>query len=265
MPDKVACQNPLAEAVSPAGFVFLCVPAQALKTVLVEIKPFLRSTAIIVGLSKGVCGDQGETAAEILPNLLPKNQRWAVLGGPMLSEELKKDAGGVGVVGGGSPAVWRSLERLFAGTKLNLEFTTDAAGVSISGVLKNIYASVLGITDGLGWGSNRKGWVAARAVSEMIAAVKQLGGKPKTFLGAAGLGDFLATGYSEISRNHKMGREIAEVGTVATKSEGYFAVLPIAKRLGASPDNFPLLYTLSRVVEGKVSAREAFNGVFGSG
>ena len=89
----------------------------------------------------------------------------------------------------------------------------------MAGVLKNIYAIVLGIADGLEFDGNAKGWIAARATNEMLAIAETLGADKKIMLGTAGLADFIATAYSPYSRNREIGDEILRI--VQHKEKGH--------------------------------------------
>jgi len=65
--------------------------------------------------------------------------------------------------------------------------------------LKNIYALLLGMADGLGTTDNRKGYLTAKATNEMADIIEILGAKKETAFSVAGLGDLVATGFSECS------------------------------------------------------------------
>ena len=66
-----------------------------------------------------------------------------------------------------------------------------------------------GMMDGLGLGDNAKAAFIAFAWSEVIAFGVAMGARESTFYGLAGFGDVVATCVSDLSRNHRVGCEVA--------------------------------------------------------
>jgi len=75
-----------------------------------------------------------------------------------------------------------------------------------------------------------------------------LGGKKETFLGVAGLGDFLATALSRSSLNNELGRLIARGNDLAKKSEGSVSLPLVFRLLGNKAGDFTILIMLKKVV-----------------
>ena len=109
--------------------------------------------------------------------------------------------------------------------------TTDVIGVELGGALKNVIALAAGVCDGLRLGDNTKAALITRGLAEMKRLGVCMGGKQRTFLGLAGVGDLIVTCTSQHSRNNRFGYKVGsgvpvdvalkEVGTV----EGYYAAL----------------------------------------
>ena len=81
--------------------------------------------------------------------------------------------------------------------------------MELAGALKNIVAIVAGAVDGLGAGDNAKAAITTRGLAEMTRLGVAMGANPLTFAGLAGIGDILATCASALSRNHRLGVELA--------------------------------------------------------
>ena len=88
--------------------------------------------------------------------------------------------------------------------------TTDVAGVELGGAIKNVFAIAGGIVEGLGLGDNAKAALVTRGLTELTRLGVALGGDAKTFQGLSGVGDLVVTCYSELSRNHRVGRGLGE-------------------------------------------------------
>jgi glycerol-3-phosphate dehydrogenase (NAD(P)+) len=86
----------------------------------------------------------------------------------------------------------------------------DVVGVQIGGVVKNVIAIAAGISDGLALGSNARAALITRGLAEMIRLATRMGGNSLTLSGLPGLGDLVLTCTGELSRNRKVGLEIAQ-------------------------------------------------------
>lgn len=264
-PSRMTCHHTLEEMLPGADYVFLCVPSWAVRAVAADIKAKgLNRKAVIVALSKGLEVKTGLGVAEMLSESLPRGQKIALLAGPMLAEEIDQDLGAAAVAVSRDKATREGLVKLFRGTGLRVETSADLSGVSLASVLKNVYAVSLGIADGLGWGGNRKGWLASRAACEIKEVLVTLKADPRTFYTAAGLADFIATGFSRYSRNHQVGDDLVHTGTFTVRSEGVNALPSVIKRLGARAKRYPLLMALEAVVLKRRPAHVVFERYYDS-
>ena len=85
----------------------------------------------------------------------------------------------------------------------------DLVGVELGGALKNIVAIAAGAAEALGLGDNGKAAIVTRGLAEITRLGVAAGANPLTFAGLAGIGDILATCASPLSRNHRLGMELA--------------------------------------------------------
>lgn len=246
---KVASRE---EALKDSAIIFFCVPSWGLREAASVAAPNISKEAIVVLLSKGM-ESSGQIPSEILKDLLPHNPL-AVLGGPMLAEELEEGKNGIAVVGTDS-ASFSKIKAIFAGSPIHLEHSTDVRGVSLCGITKNIYSLGLGISDSLELGDNFKGWLASRAIGEMTKIVSLKGGQPETVFGAAGAGDLLATGYSHFSKNRQLGEEFIKSGELKSMSEGLVSLEPTVKALG-DLSSYPILNALVSIFINRQDAKD---------
>ncbi len=84
------------------------------------------------------------------------------------------------------------------------------AGVELAGALKNIIAIGAGMCDGFGYGDNAKAGFLTRGWRRSRGSGVAAGAQALTFIGLAGVGDLIATCYSPLSRNHRVGRRAGE-------------------------------------------------------
>jgi glycerol-3-phosphate dehydrogenase (NAD(P)+) len=88
------------------------------------------------------------------------------------------------------------------------------AGVEVGAALKNVIAIAAGICQGLGLGSNSRAALITRGLAEITRLAVAMGGRPQTLAGLAGLGDLVLTCTGELSRNRKVGLELAAGRTI---------------------------------------------------
>ena len=236
------------EAVQEADVIFLCVPSWVIRDVANELSELISKQTVVICLAKGLEVGTQKTMDVVLQESLKPDQPSGVMGGPLLADELLMDLPGVGVVGAKDRFVFEAIEPLFAGSTLCLEYMNDSTAVALASVLKNIYAVALGIAEGLGWGWNGKGWLAARGLEEMTDIIEQLHGDVFVVRGSSGAGDFLATAMSPSSFNRETGRKIAQTGECKTPSEGCRAIESVLALLGSARPNLPILFALDRII-----------------
>lgn len=241
-------EGSLPETVANAEFVLLCVPSWSVKEALAFAKPYCPRHSIVVLLSKGIDVATGKLPYEIAKKILPADVEFAVASGAMIAEEIGAGKFGACLIASKSVPTSEKVVNLFAGTNLMASISKDLKGVAWSGVLKNVYALVLGITEGLGWTLNERGLLFGQAVEEILRLLKLLGGKKETFLIAPILADFVATSFDNNSLNHRVGMELGRIGETDKKSEGLMSLAPLLTRLKREPADFPILQNLGRII-----------------
>ena len=258
LPGKVKRQKPLAALVPGASAVFLCLPSWCLREAGASVAPHLSPKTFVVSVSKGLEKATMLPSDGILRQVLPDGTPFVYLGGPLLADELLKGQPGVGVAASADPAALRKMKALFAGTKMRVETSDDVPGVVWSAILKNVYAIGLGMTEGLGWGANARGWFVAKAVEEAGGILEDLGGRRETFHGVAGVGDMVATGFSPHSKNRTLGEHWAKEGKAPFESEGQVSLPQLLETLGRRAVKYPALTALKETLVGKKKVKTVF-------
>jgi glycerol-3-phosphate dehydrogenase (NAD(P)+) len=248
--DTAACpvQRPLEETVPHADIIVLCVYSWVMREVLEKIVPLVRPGAIIISLAKGIEKDSRKTMDMVLNEVVGTTCAWGVVSGPMLAEEIMQNGGSAGVIASTNPQVFKILVAHIRPADVLLLPSTDVRGVAVAGVLKNVYALVLGIADGLNWGANRKGWLIAAAAREMEILMERLGGTAETVEGPAVIGDLVACAFSPLSRNRATGETLVKTGELNPKSEGAVSLDSLVALLGDTHEEFVLLASVKKIV-----------------
>ena len=98
---------------------------------------------------------------------------------------------------------------------MRVYYSADLVGVEIGGAVKNVMAIAAGISDGLGLGLNARAALITRGLAEIARLGAALGGSAETFFGLAGAGDLILTATGDLSRNRRVGLELARGRSLA--------------------------------------------------
>ncbi len=250
-PKQGATVGSVAELVKHSQWIIICAPSKVNRQIASQIAEALGegSEKILVStVAKGV--ESGFiTMDQVLKDESHGHYDSSVLYGPMLAAEITAGKKAYAILALEN-ANWQSEIKPTLG-ELQLTFSEDIKSISLCGVAKNIYALAFGINDGLSLGLNSKGKLASLVLKEMKTLLKAFEADPYTALGVSGLGDLLATGWSEESYNHRIGKALAENlgGDEAIAGEGALALQELGKRLDIS--KLPIIAKLADIVTGK--------------
>ncbi len=208
-PDVVVSVD-AADLSSATELVVLAVPSAVLRSRLRAVAASLPGEAVLLSVVKGLEGGTLLRMSQVITEEVPKSAgRVAALSGPNLAPEIARGLPAAAVVAASDDAVSGRVAETLGSRTFRLYRNRDLVGVELAGALKNIVAIVAGAVDGLGAGDNAKAAITTRGLAEMTRLGVAMGANPLTFSGLAGIGDILATCSSTLSRNHRLGVELA--------------------------------------------------------
>lgn len=259
-PSLVASGDPA--ALGHADLVCLAVPAQSMRANLDLIAGYVGPGATLLSASKGIEIATGLRMSELLRERLP-GYPVAALSGPNLSREVAAGLPSTTVIAS-SDAPLEALRGAFHGAAFRVYTTEDIVGVEFGGALKNIIAIAAGIVDALGYGDNAKAAMITRGLAEMMRLGVAAGADPLTFLGLAGVGDLVASSYSALARNRRLGEllgggqslatALEAIGATAEGAATTQAALNLARRLGVE---MPIAEALQGILSGETAPETA--------
>jgi glycerol-3-phosphate dehydrogenase (NAD(P)+) len=135
--------------------------------------------------------------------------RVAALSGPNLAPEIARGLPASSVVAAADDTLSAQVVDVLGSRTFRLYRNRDVIGVELAGALKNIVAIAAGAVDQLGYGDSGKAAIITRGLAEITRLGVAAGANPLTFAGLAGIGDIVATCSSPLSRNHRLGMELA--------------------------------------------------------
>jgi len=249
----------LEEAAPSADAVIFCLPAQPHQAVAQQVAPLLNPTTICISIAKGL-DEQGRCAAQVFADVFADRQRYAMLYGPMISEEIRARRDAFAQVGCINPEVYAFIETMFAGSRLYLEHTRDVIGISWAVILKNVYALLFGMADGLQLGDNVRGYLAVAAVRELDAIVQHMGGNGGSAYNLAGLGDLITTATSAGSHHHELGRRLALGEMDDIEGEGVHTLQMVSQHNLLPLENYPLFTLVQELIQTPATIAQRLRG-----
>ena len=216
LPDAIWVTSDLAAACHGAALILLVVPSQTVRDNARALAPLV-GNAIVVSAVKGLERGSLKRMSEVFAEELGPNAavRVCVLSGPNLAPEVAAGKPAAAVLAGSNPEAMERARDLLMGAQFRCYTNDDVIGVEMGGALKNVIALGAGIADGLEAGDNAKAAFITRGIAEIARLGVAAGANPLTFAGLTGLGDLVATCASPLSRNRRVGQELAKGRTLA--------------------------------------------------
>ena len=150
------------------------------------------------------------------------------------------------------------------GGRLRVYHSDDVVGVEIGGAVKNVLAIAVGICDGLGLGQNARAALITRGLADLARLGVALGGRAETVMGLTGAGDLILTATGDLSRNRRVGLElargkalsqiVADLGHVAEGVRSAHATLVRAKSCAVE---MPIASAVDAVLQGRLTPPQA--------
>ena len=258
LPGQVAIESDLAAALEGAELALAATPVAGLREVLPKVK------LPLVWLCKGFEEGSGLMPHEIAAQTMGQQARCGALSGPSFAAEVARGLPCALTLASRDAAFARETAALLHGGRMRIYYSTDLVGVEIGGAVKNVMAIAAGISDGLGLGLNARAALITRGLAEMARLGVALGGAAETLFGLAGAGDLILTATGELSRNRRVGLELAQgralkdildhLGHVA---EGVRSAKEVARLAKAKGVDMPVSDAVNAVLGGKLTAAKA--------
>jgi glycerol-3-phosphate dehydrogenase (NAD(P)+) len=269
LPDALMVTAVLEEALEQAELVVIATPTAGLRAALQAL--FRRPGAALPPLVWVCKGFEAETG--LLPHaVLAEVQQetggecsWhGALSGPSFAQEVAAGLPAAVTLASPDLAFARRMAHSLHGESLRVYASNDLAGVEVGGALKNIMAIASGVCDGLSLGANARAALMTRGLAEIARLGQALGGRKETFMGLAGVGDLILTCTGDLSRNRRVGLELAagkplaailaELGHVA---EGVPVALAVRRIAVRRQIEMPITEAVAALLEGQVSPHDA--------
>jgi glycerol-3-phosphate dehydrogenase (NAD(P)+) len=208
LPDNIRITTSLNEAASGASIVLGVVPSQHARRTYKQLSPTLNASQIFVSATKGLESHTLMRISCVIQQATGLTQL-AVLSGPTFAREVAAGEPAALVIATENRELGRTVQNAFSTRLFRLYTNSDPIGVEIGAALKNVIAIGAGVCQGLGLGNNTMAALITRGLAEITRLAVSLGGEARTLAGLAGLGDLVLTCTGDLSRNRRVGAELA--------------------------------------------------------
>jgi glycerol-3-phosphate dehydrogenase (NAD(P)+) len=260
VPGAVEVVADLAAATAGAQLVLAATPVAGMRDLLQK----LGARMPLVWLCKGFEEGSGLLPHQIVEEVLGGEARCGALSGPSFAAEVARGLPCALTLAARDPAFARGSAALLHGGRMRVYYSADLVGVEIGGAVKNVMAIAAGISDGLGLGLNARAALITRGLAEIARLGAAFGGSPETLFGLAGAGDLILTATGDLSRNRRVGLELArgrklaeilaDLGHVA---EGVRSAREVARIAAARGVEMPVTDAVNAVLEGRLTPAKA--------
>ena len=273
-PESLRLDESLAPAlqhVAGNGLLVLAVPVAGLRDLARELRRQWSAAAApapapVVILAKGFERDSGLLPHQVVAQAFegwPQAPQAGLLSGPSFALEVARGLPVALVAAGGENWLPRVVQALHGGG-MRVYASDDLIGVAVGAAVKNVLAIACGVSDGLSQGANARAALITRGLAELARLGLALGARQETFLGLSGVGDLVLTCTGELSRNRRVGMQLAagkglqqvmrDLGHVAEGVYTARTVLELARSLELQA---PITEQVCALIEGRVDARGA--------
>jgi glycerol-3-phosphate dehydrogenase (NAD(P)+) len=262
--DLAAALAHVAGVPTEQSLLVIATPMAGLRETLTRCAATLPAGHAVLWLCKGFEAGSGLLGHEIARAVAP-GLRTGILSGPSFALEVARGQPTALVAASFDAPLAQQAIDAFHTDALRVYSSTDPVGVEVGGAVKNVLAIATGICDGMAEpGLNARAALITRGLAEMTRLGLALGARADTFMGLSGLGDLVLTATGALSRNRRVGLELAqgkslaqvlaELGHVAEGVASAAVVLQRARALGVE---MPITEAVVDVIEGRSRAAQA--------
>ncbi len=222
LPQSLKATGDLGRAAA-SDVLLMVVPAQFVRTIARDLKPYLKESTPIILCAKGIEQSSGKLMNDVLTEVLPKSPL-VVLSGPTFAREVALGMPSAVTIASKYQQIAQNVAETLGQPTFRPYLSRDVIGAEVGGAVKNVLAVACGIVAGLELGENARAALIARGLAEMVRFGESFGAKRETMMGLCGLGDLILTCSSSQSRNMSLGMALGQGKSVDEIMSGRISV-----------------------------------------
>jgi glycerol-3-phosphate dehydrogenase (NAD(P)+) len=268
LPPTVSITQHVADAVAGRDLIVSAIPSHGCRVVIREAARSAAASAVLVSATKGLEADTLLRMSQVIAQEVGPARPVVVLSGPSFAVEVARQLPTAILAASSNAVATELVQSEFRGPYFRLYRSDDVVGVEIGGAMKNIIAIAAGVVEGLGLGHNALAALITRGLAEVSRLACAAGARRDTLAGLSGLGDLVLTCTGDLSRNRRVGLELAKGRSLqdilaATRmvAEGVRttgAALALGSRYGVE---LPIATQMAEVLAGRADVRSAISAL----
>ncbi|MBI1184448.1 glycerol-3-phosphate dehydrogenase [bacterium] len=254
--DNHKMSNDLKTLIHGKDVVILAVPSAFVVHALAQLSPEDFKNKIVVSAIKGTVGNSNQSLFEyMVENFKISRDKYVAITGPCHAEEVAAERLSYLTFSSNSATNASYISRLFDNRFIKTNLSSDVVGTEYAAILKNIYAILAGICQGVGMGDNFQSVLVSNAMQEMKRFLDKTHPMERNLLETCYMGDLLVTAYSQFSRNRTFGRMVGKGYGIKSAqiemdmvAEGYYATKSIYEIAQAHKIATPLIDSVFHIL-----------------
>lgn len=209
LPYEVRATYDLDHALGDSDLMVMALPSRDFIEVFERSYNFLSGLEGVVSVSTGFNPETGRRLSQEVLERLETLDDYYVLSGGGFPEEIGFQQPTDWVLTGGRDRTRTRLAEFFYRPYFTVAPSEDLIGIEVVAALKQVYAILTGLVDGMGYDAGTRANVITRGYHETLRFVEYEGGSRRTVDGPAGLGGLVAACMGELSVNYRLGNQLA--------------------------------------------------------
>ena len=257
IPSNITFSNNLDITIEDSDIIFIAVTAKYVDSITKKISNCDIKNKYFCILSKGI----EQNTCEFVTDVFKRNidsKYVAVVSGPSFAIDIANNQPvGLSIASKNKKTI-EKIKEVLSNDTIKLRKSSDLIGVELCGSIKNVIAIAAGILDGLGYAESTRSFLITESLHDIKSLIYGLGGKKKTILSFAGVGDLLLTATSEKSRNYSYGvligqGKIDEANDYVqnTTVEGYYTLKSIYTLIKRKKIDMPIINLIYQIIINK--------------
>ena len=257
IPANITFSNDLDEVIKGTNIVFIAVAAKYIDNIAKKLSKLNIKNKHFCILSKGIEQNTCEFVTDVFKKYI-KTKNLSVISGPSFAIDMAHNEP-VGLsIASKNIKTTKEIKKVLSSDTVKLRTSNDIIGVELCGSVKNVIAIASGILEGLGYNESTRSFLITESLHDIKSLIYGLGGKKKTILSFAGVGDLLLTATSTKSRNYTYGILIGKKNYIMADDylnnntvEGYYTLKSIYTLIKRKKIDIPIIKLIYEIIINK--------------
>lgn len=257
IPANITFSNDLDEIIKGTNIVFIAVAAKYIDNIAKKLSKLNIKNKHFCILSKGIEQNTCEFVTDVFKKYI-KTKNLSVISGPSFAIDMAhNEPVGLSIASKNNKTI-KEIKKVLSSDTVKLRTSNDIIGVELCGSVKNVIAIASGILEGLGYNESTRSFLITESLHDIKSLIYGLGGKKKTILSFAGVGDLLLTATSTKSRNYTYGILIGKKNYTMADDylnnntvEGYYTLKSIYTLIKRKKIDIPIIKLIYEIIINK--------------